>query len=185
MIRPYKPNPKNLHSLAKWFKNFSFLTDQDLARMAEMSVSTIRRWRRKTENKTVDYRKPFKRCKSDLSSEVWNHRQWFDDAYNGDELSVRQIAKKIGRSIGFVQSKLKRYRVPLRPPEESNTSKNSCCSYEWLDKHYTKELLTLAECADLAGVKSPRTILVWLAKFDIESRNPSEGQHAKWRRYEC
>jgi transposase len=183
MIKPYKPNQHNLESLKRWFNNFSFLTNKDLASMAGKSISTICRWKRRVEGKRVYYRKDFKNERlSEIDEAVWNCKSWFDKAYNEDELTVRQIAKKIGRSLTGTQNKLKKFGIERRSHEEAVKSNNKYCSEKWLNKHYHIEKLTILECADIAGVV-PRTIMGWLVKFGIPIRESGMSQSLKWDRY--
>jgi len=99
------------------------------------------------------------------------------DYYVVQRLTLRQCAKKLGRS--HIERCLRRANIPLRPMRRTP---NRILTKEWLQERYIGQELSLSECGELVGC-SPKTILNALRRHNIATRpfqTPPTGATDKW-----
>lgn len=164
------------------------MDDVDLAILVGKSTSTIRRWKRKcglSSSKSPIFETETKTKKKDDISIVppknWDNKRWFEDMYNNNQLSLRQIAAILGRSKNLVIARLDEYGIEKRTHNQATKSENDFCNEEWLKKYYENNLWPIEWCAQAASV-SNETINDWLVKFGIKKRTRAESISAQARK---
>ncbi len=215
----------DIMSLVAFFKNNPNFHNWELATIAERSLPTIIKWKRRVRQHLGDkaneflrdnsvpferHRVPKHKIPSNLSPDVWDHKEWFYDQYVNNKFGILTIARMISRSHIIVMRRLKRFGIESREP---NIITNSCCDPEWLHYHYDTKFdyinwcwgkrenpkngggktWSINKCAKIAGV-SHTTMLLWLVKHKLKIRDKREAgvvasNHARGRDiiklYEC
>lgn len=145
-------DPTNIDSLIRFFKENPNFHNWELATIANRSIRTITKWKRKVRdhlgnaaneflhNNKVPfkrYRNPKKKVATDLPDDVWDNKYWFHKQYVENGHGVFTIGRMIGRPHMIVLKRLKKYGIETREPP---SPKNPCHDPEWLYHHYgTKE----------------------------------------------
>lgn len=192
-----RPNPRDIKSLKKFFKEYEGLTTNQLSIVAGVSNFTINFWKSKCGLIGDINRK--KKISKDPIPENWDTKEWFEKAY--EKMGYHAIACLIGKDNDwlFVKRRLKRYGIkPKTVKERENKSDNPCCDEGWLHYYYAKrddylkwckknkmapcddggQGLSLHECAALAGV-SHQAIHNWLALYKMKARSISDTDRDK------
>lgn len=181
-----KPDATDVESLKRFFERNIHCTTHELAMLADRSPTTIYNWKKKCNITRTGRewtgkpsggppfsKKPkYKKYVVDqiLDKSVWDNRRWFHQKYVVECLGSRILSRITGVSAVTVIKRLKRYGIERR---KNITSKNKCCNREWIEEHYIKQELPIAECAGAAKV-STYTIYKWLVKFKIPIRDVYE-----------
>lgn len=108
-------------------------------------------------------------------------RDWLYSKYVDEGLSTYEIAKIVGRNPKRVWDWLHDYDIPLRE-REWDVVPDPSIPYqqeEWLRAQYVDAQRSSSEIAAQFDV-APATILYFLRRFDIPTRNPSEVRAAKY-----
>jgi hypothetical protein len=163
-------------SLRAWFDAHSFLTSNDQARIAEVSLQTVRRWKRlaglpAAPRRCPSYRRPARPAPAPPAD--WRAGTWLAEQYPSH--SIREIARAIGRSYTATRRQLRRRGVAFPTPREAVRSRHPCCTRAWLFDHYMVRGLSVTRCARLAGV-SRSTLTGWLLSFQFGVRCNTEQQ---------
>lgn len=184
-----RPDPSNLKTLKLFFEENEYLSTTELAQIAGKSVRTIRLWRARCgivsngNGWGQQYAsRPFKGVSNKRQAlpivtnrKEWDTKEWFWQKYVVDGFGAPTIARIINRDERIVWHKLHVYGIPIREYAVAASSKNKCCTREWLEEHYEIYGFPLHKCADLAGVTA-QTICNWLARFNIHIRDRYEAQ---------
>jgi predicted HTH domain antitoxin len=164
-------------SLRAWFAAHPYLAANDHARVAGVSLRTVRRWQQAAGLPPARRRAPRHRRPPEPAPPPappdWRAGTWLADQY--PRHSVRQIARAIGRSYPATRRLLLRRGVALRAPKEAVRSRHPCCTPGWLFEHYEARASSLTRCALLAGV-SRSTMTAWLLRHRIRIRSNPEQQ---------
>ncbi len=109
-------------------------------------------------------------------------RDTLDELYNGQGLSISQIAKKLGCSRTTVWKWMEKHDLPRRPPCIWNKTNLEAvaqiaarygASREMLDDLYNQQGLTLRQIGAQFGV-TDGTILYWMKRHNLLRRDKSE-----------
>ena len=161
----------NIKSLQLFFKNFKHLRLTEQATLANVSISTIKKWRSKCGIRS-DKKSPFSKTIAKhydiVPFDIWHNPEWFRQKYEVEGFGRYVISKMIDRNIKTVYSYLKRYNIKTRPVKI-----NPLCTKEWLTENYEILGYGIRKCAELANV-SAYTIYAWLVKHRIHIRDRYE-----------
>jgi len=159
--------------LRKWFTDYSYLSANDLARIAGVAVSTIYRWRGRAGLTAQRFMaRPPKVVRPDpVAPSNWRDTTWLEDNYG--QYSIPQLARATNRNYETIRRRLLRRLGALRSKRESVRSQHPCCRRGWLLDHYVVQGLSVQRCARLAGV-SRLTMTCWLADQKIRIRSGTE-----------
>jgi len=195
----------NKEALKKFFEEYYYLNNYELANLVGKSISTVRNWKRKCgiKAKTSPFKPrqeyPKQEIQQILDQNIWDNEEWFRVKYEQESIGIHTIAKIIGHSMSFVYNRLKKYDIQSRTHSDAVKSENQYCDEKWLYYNYaTREqylewcavnkynpelnggkALTLTECAEIANVV-PYTLYNWLLRFHVPIRNMGEamtGEH--------
>jgi hypothetical protein len=161
--------------LQDWFLSHSYLTNGDTARIAGVSLRTVRRWKRVAGLPGARRRPPSaqRRPGPTLSAPPdWKAGDWLQDRYREGH-GVRRIARSIRRSYTFTRRLLRRRGVVFRPAQEAAASTHPCCTRHWLLLNYVVRGLSLTASARQARV-SKATMTSWLLRFQVRIRSAAE-----------
>lgn len=161
-------------ALRAWFERYDYLSRNDLACIAGVTLRTLRRWRNMAGFPLVDRRPPTPYPRLPRPALVappdWRAGRWLADHY--PRHGVRAIARAIGRSYTATRRLLRRRGLlpgRRRPP------RHPCATREWLRRHYTEAGLSLSACARRAGV-GRATMTDWLVRAGARVRSNGEQQ---------
>ena len=171
-------NKKDIKALKEWFDKYAHLTNNQLARLLDISNWAVRDYKNKAgiKGKTPKHRPrninwsittaPPKNIPRDIADEELTSLL--------KTYSISQISKSMGISAVALYYHIKKRGISYRKKDQIDVSKNPCCSYEWLYENYFLKYRSCTKCAELAGVY-PQTIASWLNKFKIPMLNRSSG----------
>ncbi len=169
----------DIEALKQFFKEYEYMTNIELGRVAGVHAGTIRNWRKKCGVKQVlkvsmsfakPYKTPPKEKPSITDPEIWDNKEWFEEFYYKRKYGIILISKIIGRPIDLVYRRFKRYGIKARTHKESMKNDNPYCNREWLNEQYNDKRLSIPKMAEAAGVND-YTIYNWMAKFNLEVRD--------------
>lgn len=180
-------DPANDLSLRNWFSKYPELTTQERCMITGMSEATINRWQQRVgitplivveidndiiithkQPPTPKIRNVQVKYNLDVPENWRQNRAWLENTYNLG-ISERSFANMVGCSRTRIRKILKRNGIELRTHNQAVSSKNPCCTKEWIEYNYYDCQKDLRQCAKLAGV-STTTILQWMAKYSISTR---------------
>jgi hypothetical protein len=166
-------NTRDPTDLQRWFADHPY-PGADHARVAGVSLKTVRRWKdmaglSRGKQRPPGWRRPPKAAI--LAPLDWSSG-WLAHQYAAGH-SIRHLARAIQRSYTATRRRLKRSGVNLRSAREATGSGHPCCNRAWLVLHYLTEFLSLTRCARLAGV-STCTMAGWLIRHEIRIRSSGE-----------
>jgi transposase-like protein len=182
-------DPENTRSLRAFFEEYGHLKSTDLAMLADVGMTKLRRWRDRCGYKPEDGgwgvdkdKRPFKGTihqkveVEKVPPEVWADSNWLRQKYESG-CGIRLIARMVNRNIKTVFDRMQRLGIVTR--DNKTVSKNPCCNRDWLIEHYEILGLSIRECARLAGVNR-YTIYNWLVKYKIYIRDKYDlnGEHS-------
>lgn len=164
-------------SLRAWFATHPYLRDNDHARIAEVSLRTVGRWKRVAgippqPNSLPPYSSSCRKSTPSVPPN-WRCGTWLAEQY--PRFSIRQIARAIGRSYTATRRLLMKQNIQFPTARDAVRSRHPCCSLAWLHDHYVAQARSLGDCARLAGV-SKSTMTDWLLSFRLRIRPNSEQQ---------
>ena len=174
------PDGNNLASLKAFFAANPYLQTSELAILANRSMESIRKWRRRCGIPQPPRQPSFrvKKWESPVKflpdQTVWDNREWFHDQYYNKERGVRQLRRMTGKNVPFILRRFKKFGITMRPGSR-NFSKNPCCTKEWLEENFMINGLDVKRCARKAGVNN-YTIVRWLSRFGFLPREMAESQ---------
>lgn len=168
-----KIDPTSPQHLRKWFLAHPYLTNHDLAIIANRSSNTIRCWRRKAGISNPRPRSTYvpKVITSPALIEVpshWNTRDWLEQQLQRH--STESLAKAIGITWATMRKYLHAHGLRPKTHREAVRSTNACCNHAWCWRHYMELGLSAQQCAKLAGV-STETFRVWMTSLRIPLRS--------------
>lgn len=108
----------------------------------------------------------------------WLYRQYYEHG-----LSTIQIAELCSCGRDTVCRQMEGFGIPRRTFEEARSFRFLGRKYRkktWLYRKYWIQSYGLKRLADLCNV-SKTTILSWLRKHNIRTRNPLEAYHLQWK----
>lgn len=109
-------------------------------------------------------------------------RDWLWQKYIVEEMGTYQISQLVNRNPKQVYNWLKGYNIPLRERKWDITPHPSEKFYQdkkWLFEQYVTKQRTTTEIAEDFDV-TPRTIVYWLRKHNIQTRTISETRKIKF-----
>lgn len=178
--------------LKAWFKKYDELTNMELAQLADVNVETINDWKRKCgiklnnrgwgsnlSSRPEAFKKAPKPKKVEVEQvpkSVWKNKKWLTENYKKYGLVV--LSRMTNYPAGNLHTRMLRWGIKMRSPEEATRSKNPYCNREWLEEYYEVLGHTLSECAEVANVNM-YTIMNWLVKFKIPIRDTYECQYGE------
>jgi hypothetical protein len=160
--------------LQRWFADRPY-PGADHARIAGVSLKTVRRWKDAAGLPRGKQRPPGwrRQPKAALAAPPdWSSGSWLADQYAAGH-SIRDLARAIQRSYTATRRRLRRSGTYLRSVREATGSRHPCCNRTWLLLHYVTEFLSITRCARLAGV-STCTMAGWLIRHEIRIRSSGE-----------
>ena len=177
-------NKRNPAQLSNFFLNYKFFSTNDLAQVLSLSSRYIRMLKLRADAAELIVRTRQKN-KPKASIRItpvvilepgWDCAEWWRHYYK--KYGVRILAKITHLSIPTVKKRIRKYNIPRTRRAPPLT--HSCCTYEWLHKHYVEKGMRLLECANAAGV-SPDSITSWLNTFKIQvkTRNAPKVRQAR------
>jgi hypothetical protein len=138
---------------------------------AGVSIGTMAYWVRRYQG--VAKSKPQSTLGVCCVQEHWDNAEWFTEQYK--TCGIPSIARMLGRSVGFVSSRLKLYRIPRNTLSEAMQKFRKRPSRDWLIQHYQNLGWSIQKCADEFGV-SFNVMLQALRDNKVDTRSASE-QH--------
>jgi transposase len=169
-------------SLRTWFEAHPYLSPNDLARIADVSLRTVRRWKEAAGLPPAPRKRPVTRSPrapvTPAVPAISRDRSRLAELYPGH--SIRQIARAVGRSYTAVRRALKRRGVAFLPAGQASRSGHPSRTLAWLFQHYAARGLSLTRCARLAGV-SRSTMSGWLLAHRLRVRSNAEQQLLNYR----
>ncbi|MBY0514616.1 MAG: hypothetical protein K2P78_11970 [Gemmataceae bacterium] len=167
-------------SLRAWFDAHGYLTANDMARIGDVSLRTVGRWKRAAGLPAAARTRPAYRRPPPsplVAPAGWNDGCWLAEQYPAH--SIRAIARAVGRSYTWTRRRLLRLGVRFPTQREAVRSRHPCCTLAWVFDHYVVESLSVTRCARLARV-SRSTLISWLLAFRLRVRTNTEQQEANY-----
>jgi hypothetical protein len=165
-------------SLQQWFRDHPYLSTNNQALIAQVSLKTVQRWKNGMGQPRARLSRPvlgWRRPRRVLAVPAdWMNGTRLQEIYSA-RYSIRDIAWAIGRSYTATRRQLQRQGVVLRPASRATRSMHYCCTRRWLREHYVAARLSLTRCARLARVSS-YTMTTWLLHYEIRIRSNGEQQ---------
>lgn len=97
---------------------------------------------------------------------LWRTKEWLQQKYVVEGLSVKLIAKMVDRDPKTVWDRIRRHKIMTRSPQEVCWSNHPCANRKWLEEHYIDMNLSFRQVARLANV-SLYNVYWWLLKFGV------------------
>jgi transposase len=111
----------------------------------------------------------------------YTSKEWLREQYHEKGLNQREMADECGVGQDTISYHMRKQGVETTPTEHINVDLNKGKKYankEWLRKQYVDKRKTAKEIAKVCGV-STTTILDWLDRHGIETRDQSEAQRSE------
>lgn len=162
--------------LRAWFDAHGYLTANDMARIGDVSLRTVGRWKRAAGLPAAARTRPaYRRPPPSLlvAPDGWRQGRWVAEQYPAH--SIRDIARAVGRSYTWTRRRLLRLGVRFPTKRDAVRSRHPCCTLAWLFNKYVVEGLSVTRCARLARV-SRSTLTSWLLAFRLRVRTNTEQQ---------
>jgi hypothetical protein len=157
-------------ALLDFFMKFKYFTTNDLSQILNISIWTLRDYKRLAKLNTGTPRKiaaPLRVPLGDLP-DGWDCATWWQANYPKYGMVV--LARWTGLNQATVRKRILRHGLRIRSLKESITPNHPCCNRQWLVDHYEKQSWSVARCAKAAGV-SPDTIVGWLNRHRVQIRS--------------
>lgn len=167
-------------SLRAWFDAHGYLTANDMARIGDVSLRTVGRWKRAAGLPAAARTRPAYRRPppSPLVAPVgWRQGRWVAEQYPAH--SIRDIARAVGRSYTWTRRRLLRLGVRFPTKRDAVRSRHPCCTLAWLFDRYVVRGLSVTRCSRLARV-SKGTMTSWLVAARIRVRSNTSQQLANY-----
>lgn len=186
----------SLEEWKKFFQIFASQTATQQAAIANVSIDTIYKWRKRCEIPSKPTPPQFlisiqkSRIKDwDPVPEDWNNKEWLAKAYT--KYGMRAIAKMVNKKPKWICDRLRQLGIKTNPNRTTNGSLNKDPEWAYYHYAYRSEYLTwckknniepceyggqglsMTKCAALAGV-SYRTCVSSFLKIGIKIRKIGE-----------
>ncbi len=161
---------KDIEALRAWFEKYNNLSNNQLARLLEISNWSVRDYKSRAGLKGFTPKHRPRNLNLHIATKLPTS---IPRDIPNDQLehllatySMNKIAQAMGISVVTLYDRIKRRNLKYRSKKEIDASSNPCCNYDWLYENYFLKYRSCAKCAKLAGVY-PQTISSWLNKFKI------------------
>lgn len=113
----------------------------------------------------------------------YQNKQFLYNQYWNEGKSLREIAELCNVKEKIIWNQFNKLNIPRRNRSQGalyhlGTSEKEYLNKDWLYDQYWNRKKTQEEIGKICGV-SKRTISIWMQKFDIKKRTPSENQTGK------
>jgi len=149
-------------------------TQQEVAEAAGCSKATIKRWMKRLDVP----RRSLSEANADGDIAKLRDEDWLREHYFNNDLSARQIAKKIDSNNVSVLKWIDNHGIERKHRSEvmSDGDVEKLHSKDWLEQEYSKKERPATDIADECGVDSD-TVYIWLRKHDLEVRTTAESRY--------
>ena len=175
-----KLDRKDKVALRAWLDKYSYLANHDLARIANVSLCTIYKWRIKAgyPRKFVKMKyTPLKVREVPPAPADWRQTDWLKNVLTGADgnrpYTMKDASRATGMNYWTLKDMVERKKIPHLSLKESRKSAHPCCNRQWLMKHYCVKGKTIQDLAKLAGV-ARLTMSNWLQNHGIRLRDSRE-----------
>ena len=164
---------KDPQQLKQWFDQYSYLSTNDHAQIADRSAYYIRKLKKLAG---IQHKMPanippppkHRRVNTIQAPENWDNPEWLSKAIN--IYSIKAIAEACRTTRITIRKRIKQYQLKKIPRP---ISKNKCCTWDWCNTHYTQLGWSQAKCAQKAGI-GQQAFASWLNYYKIPVRNKRE-----------
>jgi transcriptional regulator with XRE-family HTH domain len=169
----YQLDHKDPQQLKRWFDEYSYLSTNDHAQIANKSAYYIRKLKKLAGIKSkMPANIPPPNIRNSINTinvpDNWDDPEWLSKAIN--IYSIKSLAAACHVTRNTIRKRINQYQLKIIPKP---ISKNKCCTWNWCNKHYTELGWSQAKCAQKAGI-SQQAFANWLNHYKIPVRTKRE-----------